>query len=81
MSSQLHELNEIFERTKTWPTALRIRLARRLLESVDTSVVESTARGWRAADAIAAVNSRQPAPDDETVKQWIDEHRMEKYEQ
>ncbi len=81
MSRPFQELNEIFERTRTWPTALRIRLARRLLESLDTSVVEPPGRRWRAADAIAAVNSRQPAPDDETVKQWIEEHRMEKYEQ
>jgi hypothetical protein len=81
MSSQLLELDEILERIKTWPMAVRIRLARRVLESVDSSVVESRTGGWRAADAIAAVNSRQPAPDDQTVKQWLDEHRMEKYGQ
>jgi hypothetical protein len=49
------------------------------LESVDTSGTESAGHGWSAADVIAAANSRQPAPDDETVKQWVDEHRMEKY--
>jgi hypothetical protein len=66
MIKQRQELTEVLERVQHWPPALRISLARRLLESVDTSGAESAGRGWSAADAIAAVNSRQPAPDDDT---------------
>ena len=79
MITQRQELTEVLQRVQQWPPALRISLARRLLESVDTNDTESAGRGWSAADVIAAVNSRQPAPDDETVKQWVDEQRMEKY--
>jgi hypothetical protein len=36
--------------------------------------------GVLSADEIRAfLKSRQPAPDDETVRQWIDDYRMEKY--
>jgi len=81
MSRESQELTEILERTSRWSPGLRIRLARRLLESVDPGNDAPPAHRWRAADVIAAINSPQPAPDDETVKQWIDEHRMEKYGQ
>jgi hypothetical protein len=81
MVPQHDELKEVLERVEHWPPALRIHLARRLLESVDVRDSESPRRGWTAAEAMAVVNSRQPAPDDATVKQWIDEHRMEKYGQ
>ena len=71
------EMTEILERVQQWPSALRISLARRLLEGLDTEA--QAGRGCSAAEAIAAVNSRQPAPDDATVRQWIGEHRAEKY--
>jgi len=79
MIQQQQELTEVLQRVQQWPTALRIRLARRLPESLDTAT--SAGRAWSAAEAIAAVNSRQPAPDDATVRQWIDERRVEKYGQ
>lgn len=81
IQQQQDELKEVLERVEHWPAALRIHLARRLLESVDVRDSQSPRRGWSAAEAMAAVNSRQPAPDDATVKQWVDERRMEKYGQ
>ena len=36
-------------------------------------------RGPSAAEIAAMFKTDKPAPDDATVKQWIDEHRMEKY--
>ncbi len=36
-------------------------------------------RGLSADEIRVLLKSKQPAPDDETVRQWIDDHRMEKY--
>ncbi len=36
-------------------------------------------RGFSAAEVQGLLRTDRPAPNDETVKQWIDEHRMEKY--
>jgi len=36
-------------------------------------------RGLRAAEVRGLITTDRPAPDDETVERWIDEHRMEKY--
>ena len=79
MIKERDELTKVLQRVQHWPPALRISLARHLLEGLDTGDTESQRRRCSAAEAIAAVNSRQPAPDDETVKQWVDEHRAEKY--
>jgi hypothetical protein len=35
--------------------------------------------GVTAAELMALVKTDKPAPDDETVQRWIDEHRTEKY--
>ena len=81
MISKHQALTDVLQQVEHWPPDLRISLARHLLESVDTNEAEPAARGWTAADAIAAVNSREPAPDDETVKEWVNEHRAGKYGQ
>lgn len=36
-------------------------------------------RGPSAAEVQSLFRMDRPAPDDETVERWIDEHRMEKY--
>ena len=73
------EISEVFSRVAAWPPAERIKLARKILESVETPTEKRTSRGYSAAEVIALLQSRQPAPDDQTVRRWIDEHRMEKY--
>ena len=71
---------DILGRITSWPPELRITLARRVLESVETSPSSQvTRRRYSAAEVITRLKMPQPAPDDATVKRWIDEHRMEKY--
>jgi hypothetical protein len=83
-TAETTELMDVFNRVTTWPTTLRITLARKILESVDkaeTPVAPYPAktRGLSAAEVRAGIRTERPPPDDETVKQWIDERRMEKY--
>ena len=81
MIRQPDEVTEVLRRVEQWPAAMRIDLARRLLESVESQESKSIRRAWSAKEAMAMVNSRQPAPDDATITQWLDEHRMGKYAQ
>jgi hypothetical protein len=85
-TSEATELTHVMNRVRTWPTTLRITLARKILESLDNAVTEAPAvaprpktRGFSAAEVRSLLRTDRPPPDDETVKQWIDEHRMEKY--
>jgi hypothetical protein len=83
-TAEATELTDILNRVTTWPTTLRITLARKILESVDKAegLAESPApkmRGLSAAEVRGLIKTDRPTPDDETVERWIDEHRMEKY--
>jgi hypothetical protein len=76
-----NDLAEVLARVAVWPVADRIALVKRILESL-TPPTSSTApirRGRSASEIIESISTDRPAPDDETIRQRIDEHRMEKY--
>ena len=70
-------IDEVLERVKSWPTAMHIALARRILESAEDTLAPQPPpklpRGPSAAEVAAMFQTDKPAPDDATVKQWIDE--------
>ncbi len=76
---EYQEISEVVARVAAWPPAERIMLARKILETVETASVKRSSRGFSAAEVIALLQSRQPAPDDHTVRRWLDEHRTEKF--
>jgi hypothetical protein len=83
-TAETTEFTDILNRVTTWPTTLRITLARKILESVDQVEAQapptiSKPRGLSAAEVRALIKTDRVPPDDETVERWIDEHRMEKY--
>jgi len=66
---------------------MRVSLARMILETVETPTMPSPAltqtapsrRGKPVESLIGLGAGSGPPPSDELVRQWIDEHRMEKY--
>ena len=83
-TAEATELTDVLNRVKTWPTTLRITLARKILESLDKAEAPAAppapkTRGLSAAEVQGLLKTDRPPPDDETVERWIDEHRMEKY--
>jgi hypothetical protein len=83
-TAEAAELTDVLNRVTTWPTALRITLAHKILESLDQMEAPavppaSKTRGLSAAEVRALIKTDRAPPDDETVERWIDEYRMEKY--
>jgi hypothetical protein len=79
-TAEANDLSEVLNRVKDWTPAQRITLARRILETLETA--QQPARGLPARsvqELIGIGAGDSPPPDDETVRRWIDEHRMEKY--
>ncbi|MGO8750042.1 MAG: hypothetical protein ACLQNE_29190 [Thermoguttaceae bacterium] len=77
---QQQDLAGVLETVKQWPPKIRVSLARMILETVESpEPFTSRHRGLTAAELMDVVRTDKPAPDDQTVRQWIDEHRTEKY--
>jgi hypothetical protein len=80
---ETNQIADVVRRVQDWPAPMRVALARRILETLESPPVEQPPaerpRGPTAAEIAAMFKSDKPAPDDATVKQWIDEYRMEKY--
>ena len=78
--AETNDIAEVVQKVRSWPAGMRIVLARRILETLEgTDAPARLPRGPSAAEVVALLKAEKPAPDDATVKQWIDEHRMEKY--
>lgn len=83
MISTESDIAAVVQRVQAWPVPMRIALARRILETVDVAAAPEppTAgrHGYTAEEIRALLKLDKPAPDDATVKQWVEERRLEKY--
>ena len=82
-TAETFEIAEVVQRVQSWPAPMRIALAREILVTLDRPYSPAPSsklpRGPSAAEVAALLKTDKPAPDDATVKEWIDEHRLEKY--
>ena len=74
------EWTEGLDRVENWPASSRIALAKRMLDSLEPPRPSRERQQVRLVhEMIGSGAGAGPPPDDETVKQWIDDHRVEKY--
>lgn len=75
------ELADVLDRVKHWSVAERFTLVREVLETLapKMSPPSLAPRGRPVEEIVESFKTDKPAPDDETVRQWIDEQRTEKY--
>jgi hypothetical protein len=79
-ASELSELTEVLDRVRSWSGEARIVLARRILETLERSPREARRSQARSVHELIGIGAGAgPAPDDQTIRHWIDEHRVEKY--
>lgn len=80
---QTNEIQQLVQQVQSWPVPMRVALARQILESVErepTGVsAASLPRGPSAAEVARRFGTDKPAPDDQTVRQWLEENRNSKY--
>jgi hypothetical protein len=71
---------DIFNTVREWPAAQRFTLVQDVLRTLAPEMeLQRVPREKTLEKALSLVPLNQPAPTDEEVKQWLDEHRMEKY--
>jgi hypothetical protein len=79
---ETREITDILHRVQSWPITMRIALARQILESLELAGLPAqprSRRGYSVEEIRAILKTDMPAPDDTTVQEWVEEHRMEKY--
>jgi hypothetical protein len=75
------ELTEVLDRVKDWSVAERVALVKGVLDTFasDVTTPAPLPSGRSMEEIIKIFKTDEPKPDVDTVRQWIDEHRMEKY--
>lgn len=66
---------DILAAVQQWPAPQQIALVQDVLKTLELA----RPRQATLSRALGLLATNQPAPTDEEVKQWLDEHRMEKY--
>ena len=69
----------VIEIIRDWPPASRFSLVQDVLKTLAPEVESSRSKRNTLEKALGLLATNQTAPSDAEVKQWLDEHRMEKY--
>lgn len=73
------EITEILQRVRQWTPEQRLVLAERLLSSLHDDFRPADRRGLPPERVRGLAATGQSPPDDDTVRQWVAEQRLEKY--
>ena len=69
----------VLNTVRQWPLDRRFALVRDVLSTLVPEVLLSQPRPKTLEKALGLLATSQPAPSDAEIKQWLDEHRLEKY--
>jgi hypothetical protein len=87
-TAESNELSNVLDRVKSWSPPLRIALARRILETLDTSDVGRTehhppivkpTRGVPVERVLGMLKTDREPPSDEECRRIVEEERWKKY--
>ena len=70
----------VIETVRGWPTASRFLLVQDVLKTLALEVGNSRSKRNTLEKALGLLATNQSVPSDAEVRQWLDEHRMEKYD-
>lgn len=69
----------VLKKVHAWPAELRLALAEAVLHSLHRELHPNGARSVPVEKVLGMAAGKGPPPSDATIKQWIEEHRLEKY--
>jgi hypothetical protein len=72
-------ISEVWEQVKTWSKSRRITLARRILESLDTTEMQPTLPRRSLKDLLGLLKTDAPPPTDEECRRILEEELMKKH--
>ncbi len=69
----------VLEVVQTWPPAKRLSLVQDVLKTLAKEIEPLRPKRDTLEKALGLLATERPAPSDEEIEQWLDEHRIEKY--
>jgi len=69
----------VLEKVHGWPSEPRLALAEALLYLLHRELHPNDLRGVSVVKFLSMAAGKRPPSSDTTIKQWIEEHRLEKY--
>ncbi len=80
-SAQSSDIAEIMQRVQSWPAPMRVALARRILESLETSPapLSNAPRGLSAEEVMSMFQPVLPPPSDEECTRVLEEELSRRY--
>jgi hypothetical protein len=81
--TETNEVASVIQKVRSWPAPMRIVLARRILETLESKPEEPgparLPRGPSAAEVAAMFKTDKPAPGDEECQRILEEELVRKY--
>jgi hypothetical protein len=77
VTTQSPDYQEVLRKVRSWQPELRLTLAEEVLRSLHPLAPSDYPRGVPAQQVLGLAAGSGSPPDDETVRRWIEEHRLE----
>ncbi len=74
--AQVDDVQQVWQRIRSWPQPLRLSLAAKILQSLEA---EQTRPKKSLGDLVGILETNKPPPTDDDVEQILEEERMRKY--
>jgi len=82
--AQTMNYDNILNTIRNWPLSKRLTLVQDILKTLAPDLMTSEPASPRAKrntlkDALGLLSTKQSAPSDQEIQDWLDKHRLEKY--
>jgi hypothetical protein len=78
-TSEFPDISDVLERVRTWTPGMRIMLARKVLETLESPAISEPPRSMLLDDVIGLLHTDKPAPNDEECERIVEQERVRKY--
>ena len=73
------DISDVLERIRTWAPGMRLVLARKVLETLESPAISEPPRTMLLDDVIGLLQTDAPAPDDQECDRIVEQERTRKY--
>ena len=73
------DISDVLERIRAWTPGMRIVLARKVLETLESASISEPPRNMALSDVVGLLQTATPPPDDAECDRIVEQERVRKY--